>query len=229
MNYLTSSVGKKYLMALSGFVLVLFVIGHLLGNLQVFMGPEPINRYSLFLQSLGELLWVARIGLLVMIALHIWTAVSLTLENRAARPIDYMEKNYKKASYASRTMAMSGLIVLAFIIYHLMQFTFMVTHPIYRDLKDPLGRHDVYSMIILGFRQPLIAAGYIVGVFLLCLHLSHGISSMFQSLGLNNNAWRKWLSQGGQFLGWLIFVGYITIPIAVQVGILHLPSWVTVR
>jgi len=229
MNYLTSSVGKKYLMALSGFVLVLFVIGHLLGNLQVFMGPEPINRYSLFLQSLGELLWVARIGLLVMIALHIWTAVSLTLENRAARPIDYMEKNYKKASYASRTMAMSGLIVLAFIIYHLMQFTFMVTHPIYRDLKDPLGRHDVYSMIILGFRQPLIAAGYIVGVFLLCLHLSHGISSMFQSLGLNNNAWRKRLSKGGQFLGWLIFVGYVTIPIAVQVGILHLPSWVTVR
>src|SRR6202012_592849 len=103
--------------------------------------------------------------------------------NRAARPIAYAKKDYKKASYASRTMAWSGFIVLAFVIYHLMQYTFMVTHPFYRDLKDPLGRHDVFSMIVFGFSQPVIAAWYVIGVFLLCLHLSHGISSMFQSLG----------------------------------------------
>ena len=194
MNFLTTSTGKKYLMAVSGLVLVFFVIGHMLGNLQIFLGPEAINRYSLFLHNLGELLWIARIGLLGMIGIHLWTAISLTLENRAARPVPYAKKEYKKASYASRTMAMSGFIVLAFIIYHLMQYTFMVTHPFYRDLKDPLGRHDVYSMIIFGFSRPLIAAWYVIGVFLLCLHLSHGVSSLFQSLGFNNEATRARLT-----------------------------------
>jgi succinate dehydrogenase / fumarate reductase cytochrome b subunit len=225
MNFLTTSTGKKYLMAFSGLILVLFVISHLLGNLQVFLGPEAINHYALFLQNLGELLWVARIGLLVMIGIHIWTAISLTLENRAARPIPYAQKNYKKASYASRTMAVSGLIVLAFIIYHLMQYTFMVTHPYYRGLKDPLGRHDVYSMIVLGFTQPFIALWYVVGIFLLCQHLSHGVSSMFQSLGLNNQSLRTRLTRGGQIFSWAIFAGYISMPIAVQLGILRLPPW----
>lgn len=226
MNFLTTSTGKKYLMALSGLVLVFFVIGHLLGNLQVFLGPEAINRYAVFLRSTGELLWVARIGLLAMVVIHIWTAVSLTLENRAARPIPYTYRRYVKASYASRTMAISGFILLAFIVYHLMHYTFMVVHPQYRDLRDPLGRHDVYSMIVLGFTQPAIAAWYVIGVFLLGMHLSHGVSSMFQSLGLNSDALRARLSRAGQVLGWLIFIGYASMPVAVQLGILKLPAWV---
>ena len=226
MNFLTTSTGKKYLMALSGLVLVFFVIGHLLGNLQVFLGPEAINRYAVFLRSTGELLWAARIGLLAMVVIHIWTAVSLTLENRAARPIPYTYKRYVKASYASRTMAISGFILLAFIVYHLMHYTFMVVHPEYQNLRDPLGRHDVYSMIVLGFTQPAIALWYVIGVFLLGMHLSHGVSSMFQSLGLNNDALRARLSRAGQVLGWLIFIGYASMPIAVQLGILKLPTWV---
>jgi succinate dehydrogenase / fumarate reductase cytochrome b subunit len=229
MTFLTSSTGKKYLMAISGLVLVLFLVGHLLGNLQVFLGPEAINRYALFLQGLGELLWITRITLLVMIGIHIWTAISLTLENCAARPVAYAKKEYKKASYASRTMARSGFIVLAFIIYHLMQYTFMVTHPFYRDLVDPLGRHDVYSMIIFGFSQRWIVAWYILGLFLLCLHLSHGLSSMFQSLGLNNEALRSRFTWGGKIVSWVIFVGYSSIPLAVQAGILSLPNWAIPR
>jgi succinate dehydrogenase / fumarate reductase cytochrome b subunit len=197
--------------------------------LQVFLGPDAINRYSLFLQSLGELLWIARIGLLAMIAIHIWTAISLTLENRAARPVPYAKKEYKKASYASRTMAMSGFIVLAFIIYHLMQYTFMVTHPFYRNLKDPLGRHDVFSMIVFGFSRPVIALWYAIGVFLLCLHLSHGISSMFQSLGFNNESTRTRLTCAGKILSWAIFAGYVSIPMAVQAGLLQLPPWAIPR
>src|ERR1700759_780836 len=109
-GYFSSSTGKKFLMAISGLALFGFIVAHLLGNLQIFLGPEVLNRYSAFLKSTGELLWVARIGLLVMVVIHIWTAVSLTLENRAARPQDYAQKKYIEASYASRTMHMSGII-----------------------------------------------------------------------------------------------------------------------
>src|SRR5215831_6916002 len=118
-----SSLGKKYLMAISGFFLFLFVIGHLVGNLQVFLGPEAINRYGHFLQSNLELVWPARIGLLVMVGLHIWSAAKLSIENRAARPVSYATYQPKGSTYASRTMLMSGLIILAFIIYHLLHFT----------------------------------------------------------------------------------------------------------
>src|SRR5439155_8027843 len=129
--YLSTSTGKKFLMAVSGAALLAFVIGHLLGNLQIFLGAEALNRYSAFLKSTGDLLWIARIGLIVMVAIHIWTSVLLTLENRAARPVAYAQKEYIEASYASRTMHWSGLIILAYLIYHLMHFTFLSVHPEY--------------------------------------------------------------------------------------------------
>src|SRR5690348_9550638 len=122
-NYFSSSTGKKFLMAASGVVLLGFVLGHLLGNLQIFLGPEALNRYSAFLKGTGELLWVARIMLLIMVVVHIWTATALTLENWRARPIAYGSKDYIEASYASRTMHISGIIVLAYIVYHLLHFT----------------------------------------------------------------------------------------------------------
>src|SRR5882757_614261 len=122
-NIFSSSLGKKYIMALTGFVMFLFVLGHLAGNLQIFLGPEAINRYGHFLQSNPELIWPARIVLLLMVGLHIWSAVKLSLENKAARPIGYAEYQPVASSYASRTMLMSGLIVLAFVIYHLLHFT----------------------------------------------------------------------------------------------------------
>src|ERR1017187_6665171 len=132
LNYFCSSTGKKFLMAVSGAALFAFIIGHLLGNLQVFLGPEELNRYSAFLHSTGELLWMARGGLLVMVGLHIWTATELTLENRAARPTGYASKDYIEASYASRTMHWSGILVATYILYHLMHFTFRSVHQIGR-------------------------------------------------------------------------------------------------
>ena len=121
-----SSLGKKYIMAVTGCALFIFVIGHLVGNLQFFMGPDVINAYGHFLQSNLELIWPARIGLLVMIALHIWAAIKLAAENKAARPVVYENYNPTTASYASRTMLMSGLIIFFFIIYHLLHFTVQV-------------------------------------------------------------------------------------------------------
>src|SRR6266478_3606469 len=118
-----SSLGKKYIMAVTGFVLFLFVIGHLVGNLQIFLGPEAINRYGHFLQSNYELVWPARIGLLILVAVHIWSAAKLSLENRAARPVGYAVYQPVGSTYASRTMLMSGVIVLVFIVYHILHFT----------------------------------------------------------------------------------------------------------
>jgi succinate dehydrogenase / fumarate reductase cytochrome b subunit len=220
-----SSLGRKYIMALTGVALLLFVIGHLVGKLQVFLGPETLNHYGAFLQENVKFLWVARIGLLVAVGLHIWSAIVLTLENRAARPKAYDEKKFIKASYASRTMAVSGLIVLAFIIYHLAHDTFQVINPEYRYLEYVLqdGRSvpDIYSMIILGFSQPIVSGFYIFAVGLLCIHLSHGIASMFQSLGLNTATTQSCFKNLARGLSFLIFLGYASIPAAVLLGYLY--------
>src|SRR5580700_1436699 len=158
----TSSVGKKFIMALTGMALFLFVVLHLLGNLQVFLGPEEINRYGDFLQSNKELLWPARIALLILVGLHIWSAVKLSAENKAARPQPYVQHEIVAASYASRTMLMSGLIILAFIIYHLLHFTVQVpginfTGKNFEGLQDARGQHDVFAMMVLGFRNPYVS------------------------------------------------------------------------
>src|SRR5256885_953871 len=187
-------------MALTGVVLVGFVIVHLLGDLQIFLGPEALNRYGNFLQTTPELLWPARIFLLVMVVLHIVAAIALTRENRAARPIPYAHFEIVAASYASRTMFMSGLIVFIFIIYHLLHFTVQMpqinlTGQDFRTLEDVKQRHDVYGMMVIGFRNPLVSGFYVLGVALLSLHLSHGISSLFQSLGLSNRAYGRFLDK----------------------------------
>ena len=183
-----SSLGKKYIMAISGCLLFLFVIAHLLGNLQIFLGPDVINRYGHFLQSNPELIWPARIGLLLMVVLHIWAAVKLTLENRAARPIAYAQYEVVVATYASRTMFMSGLIIFAFVVYHLLHFTVQVrqinlTGQNFIGFQDPQQRHDIFKMMVVGFSNIWVSGFYLLGMALLCLHLSHGVSSMFQSLG----------------------------------------------
>jgi succinate dehydrogenase / fumarate reductase cytochrome b subunit len=218
-----SSLGKKYIMAISGFALFGFVIGHLLGNLQVFLGPEAINRYGSFLQGLGELLWVARIGLLTMVLLHIWSAIKLTAENRAARPVAYANWNPTVASYASRTMFMSGLIIAAFIIYHLLHFTVQtqainLTGKDFHTLIDDKGRHDVYRMMILGFSSVPVSIFYIIAMALLSLHLSHGVSAMFSSLGWKSKGYAPILNGFAKGIAVFIFVGYVSIPIAILLG-----------
>jgi succinate dehydrogenase / fumarate reductase cytochrome b subunit len=186
-NIFSSSLGKKYIMAVTGFVMFLFVIGHLAGNLQIFLGPEAINRYGHFLQSNSEILWPARIILILMLVLHVWSAVKLSAENKAARPIPYGAWQPVGSTCASRTMLMSGIIVFVFIIYHLLHFTVQaqwvnLTHKNFIDFTDPAKRHDIYKMMVVGFHNPFVSGFYILGMALLCLHLSHGTSSMFKSI-----------------------------------------------
>ena len=237
-----SSLGKKYIMAVSGFILFLFVIGHMVGNLQIFLGPEAINRYGHFLQTNPELIWPARGFLLLMVALHLWSAITLWLENKAARPVAYAAYQPLGASYASRSMLLSGIIIAVFIVYHLLHFTAQVKaingsgldfHQFYEpgpagaaaatagpsgEAAGSHGRHDIFKMMVVGFRAPWVSAFYILGMGLLCLHLSHGASSMFQSLGWKNDAYRPFLDKAAQVVAVLIFIGYTAIPVAILCG-----------
>jgi len=220
-SLLKSSLGKKFAMAATGALLFLFVVGHLVGNLQIFLGPEAINRYGHFLQSNVELLWPVRICLLAIVVLHIWSAAQVSRENKAARPVGYAgDPAAPAASYASRTMLMSGLILAAFIIYHLLHYTVRVkainlTGNDFLSLHDEKGRRDVYAMMVLGFRQPLVSGFYIIAMALLCMHLSHGVNAMFQSLGIKTGfcpCLPKCLAKWGSIL---IFIGYVSIPLAI--------------
>jgi len=226
-NIFRSSLGKKYIMAVSGLVMFLFVIGHLAGNLQFFLGAESINRYGHFLQSNLELIWPARIVLLLMLVLHVWSAIKLSAENKAARPVAYANWNPTVASYASRTMLMSGLIVFAFIIYHLLHYTLVIkgingSGQDFAGFMDPEKRHDIFKMMVTGFSIPWVSIFYIIGIGLLCLHLSHGFSSVLQTLGINSHKMMKPLSLGGRILALIIFLGYASIPLGVWFGAIKL-------
>ena len=207
--------------AITGIILILFVVGHLLGNLQIFLGPDWINGYSQHLRDLGPLLWLVRIFLLVTVIIHIYATIRLALENRRARPEPYIDRQYVKATFASRHMVMSGVILLAFIVFHLLQFSFRTTDPRFATLPaDPLGHYDVYSMMVYGFQNYYVSGFYVLGLFLLALHLSHGSSSFFQSLGLNDKKLTPRLALGGRIFAWLLFVGYTAIPIAILFGVI---------
>ncbi len=227
MNIITrvfhSSLGKKYIMSVTGFAMVAFVIAHLIGNLQVFLGPEAINRYGHFLQSNMELVWPARIGLLVVLVLHVWSAIALSIENKKARPIGYVQWNPTVATYASRTMMMSGLIVFCFIIYHLLHFTAQIqyinfTHQNFVGFEDPQKRHDIFKMMVVGFNNIWVSFFYVLGIFLLSLHLSHGMSAMFQSLGWKKKSYGVFLDKLARAFAVFIFIGYSSIPIAILLG-----------
>jgi succinate dehydrogenase / fumarate reductase cytochrome b subunit len=223
MNMLTqfyrSSLGKKYVMAITGLLLFLFVVGHLVGNLQIFLGsPKPINDYAAFLKSRPALLWTARLGLLLLTTLHIVSALQLARENRAARPVAYREKKPLSASFASRTLVASGLVIFAFVVYHLLHFTIGAVDPVLLQLRDSLGRHDVYSMMVIGFSNVWVSLFYIIAMGLLCLHLSHGVGSIFQSLGLKNKTYGPLIDRGSKLAALAIFLGNSAIPIAVLLG-----------
>lgn len=219
-SFLTSSIGRKWIVAITGLGLFGFVVGHMVGNLQIFLGPEPLNRYGAFLQGLGELLWVIRLGLLAMLVAHVFFTIKLRTENRSARGIDYAVTKRMAATLPARWMMWSGLMVLCFIIFHLLHYTAQTIDPSFRELHDAQGRHDIYRMMILGFSNPLTSAFYLVAVGLLAMHLQHGIQSLFQTLGLNSAKLRPLLEKGGQAFAWVLFLGYASIPAAVLTGIL---------
>ena len=220
----TTSLGRKYWMAISGVFLFLFVVGHMLGNLQIFLGQDQINTYAEKLRDLGPLLWIIRGGLLLIALVHIIDGVILWLRNRQSRPERYIKQNFQRASLASRTMIWSGIGILLYVVYHLMHFTWQITNPQYQDLVDPLGRHDVYSMMVLGFQNWLISGVYIVAMVFLAYHLSHGVASFFQSMGWSNDRLEPLYRRLGYAVAVILFIGYVSIPAAILAGIVTLPG-----
>jgi succinate dehydrogenase / fumarate reductase, cytochrome b subunit len=209
-----STNGKKVVMAVTGAIMFGFVIGHLAGNLQIFEGPAKLNAYGRFLHNIGELLWPVRIVLIASVILHITATVQLALRNKAARPVDYSRKEAINSSFASRTMYWSGPIVLAFIIFHLLQFTAGVIHPESKFIEG-----DIYHNVVAGFQVWWVSAWYIFAVTLLGIHLRHGFWSLFQSLGLNHPRHTPVLKNLALALAVIITVGFISIPISVLLGL----------
>jgi len=228
---LRSSIGRKFVVAITGVALLGFVLVHMLGNLQLFLGPEVLNAYAAQLKSLGGLLWVARGGLAAMFLLHVVFALRLAAENRAARPQRYVHGGRVQSSAGARTMVATGLMVLLFVLYHLAHFTLGLTHPTHfghvqmvAGPRGPETRHDVYSMVVLGFQQPLVAGLYIAAMALLALHLSHGVQSVVQTLGVQSAQGVKRTRRLSLALAWVVFLGNTSMPIAVLAGLVPLPG-----
>ena len=210
-----SSVGAKMLMAVTGLMLTGFVLAHLSGNLLIFAGSEKFNAYAHWLHSLGGLLWVARGGLLGAFVLHLFLAFKLTTENKAARPIPYAHEATIQASWMSRHMIHTGFLMLAFIIYHLAHYTFKVTDPSFASLPEG----DVFAMVVSGFSNPIVSAFYVIAMLSLSLHLCHGVSSLFQSLGLNHGNLNPITDKLGPIVATIVFIGFSSIPLAVLAGV----------
>jgi succinate dehydrogenase / fumarate reductase cytochrome b subunit len=213
--FFTSTLGRKVVMALSGIVLFGFVIGHLAGNLLLYVGPEALNAYAEGLRRLGAGLWAARAGLLAAVGLHIWAAVSLTRSNLKARPKSYAKRKDLAANYASRTMVWSGPLLALFIVYHLLHFTFGNAHGSFRE-------GDVYHNVVTGFQQPLVSGFYILAMLALGLHLYHGVYSMLQSVGVNHPSLNRWRRTAATVFAAVIVVGNISFPLAVMAGLVRL-------
>ena len=213
LRFWQTTVGKKAVMAVTGVVLFGFVIAHLIGNLQIFLPPDVINRYSAALKSLPALLWSARIVLLVSVILHIWSSIQLARLQSAARPVRYVRKVNTHSTYASRTMMWSGPILLAFIIFHLLHFTFGIIHP-----GGHFDEHNVYNNVVTGFQVWPISLFYVIAMVMLCYHLYHGLWSVFQTLGVGHPVYTPWLRVAAKIVAVAIAVGEISIPVAVLAG-----------
>src|SRR5690606_21227568 len=221
-NFVRSSIGAKWVMAVTGILFLLWLIGHLVGNLQIFAGAQILNDYAAFLRANPTLLWVVRIGLIVVVALHVWAGIRLSQLNRQARPQRYEGYRFRKASWASRTMIVSGLLILGFVIFHLAHFTWGWIFPSYFQQVDAKGQHDVYGMLVKGLSHPGIAVLYMAAMVFVGMHLSHAIWSAIQTMGLNGPRWTPIALKGGRWLGILIALGFFIIPLAVLLGIVRI-------
>lgn len=219
-RFYEAPIGKKAVMAVTGVILFAYVVGHLLGNLQIFSSdPEQINRYAAFLHNPANAaaLWFVRAVLFAAVVLHILSAVQLWFQNRAARPQRYVKKNDVPTSYAARTMIWSGIIIAAYIIFHILQLTVGDVTP-FKELGP--NRPDVRYNVINGFQNPAIAGFYILALILLCVHLYHGLWSMFQSVGFAGRNIAT-IKKGAAIVAILIAIGYLSIPVAVLAGFLR--------
>jgi succinate dehydrogenase / fumarate reductase cytochrome b subunit len=217
-RFYEAPIGKKVVMAITGVILFGYVVAHLLGNLQIYGNPDQINIYAAFLHNPANagLLWGARTALLLAVVLHIVASVQLWKLKRDARPISYVKKEDPAATYASRTMMWSGPIVAAFVIFHVLHLTAGAVVPL-REVGP--NAPDVRANVIAGFNNPAISAFYILAMILLCMHLYHGLWSMFQSLGFSHPRYTPKLKKGAAIFAILIAIGNCSIPIAVMAGL----------
>ena len=217
-GFYQATIGKKVVMAVTGVILFGYVLGHLIGNLQIYSpDTQQINRYAHFLHSHGLLLWVVRCGLLASVVLHITASVQLWLLKRAARPEAYVKKDDLPASYAARTMIWSGPIIAAFVVFHVLHLTVGSVLPLH-TLDG--GDMDVRSNVITGFQNRAVAIFYIVAMAMLCLHLYHGLWSLFQSLGVNHPRYTPIIKKFAAAFAWFVAIGNISIPVMVTLGVL---------
>ncbi len=214
-QFFHSSIGRKFIVAITGLFLLLFVTIHLLGNLSIFLGPVVMNAYAARLHQLGALLWIARLGLIALVGLHLFFTLTLWKENRAASPRAYARDQILERTLYARSMRLSGLVILGFLLFHLAQFTWKWTNPEYQQWQDSLGQHNVYRMVTTAFHNPWVSGFYLLSVGLLAMHLAHGIESLFQTLGLTNQKFRYYFQCFGRFAACFFFLGYASIPVAV--------------
>lgn len=215
-GFFASTIGRKVVMAVTGVILVGFVLGHMLGNLQMFLPDhEAINHYGRFLREVlhGTGIWIVRAVLLLSVALHIWAAWSLSRTSSKARPIAYEVVTPDASTYASRTMRWSGPILALFIVYHLLDFTVGSVHPAFAP-------GDVYRNVIVGFSVWPVAVAYIVAMLALGLHLRHGMWSMLQTLGASHPRWNTARGGAATALTVIVVLGFVSVPLAVLAGVL---------
>ncbi len=207
-----STIGKKIIMAVTGLLLVLYVFVHMLGNLQVFAGPEKIDAYGRLLRAAPALLWTARIVLLVAVVAHAWAGIELQLRARQARGVAYADYRPDASSAASRTMLWSGLLILLFVVYHVLDLTVGVAHPDFRE-------GEIYRNVVIRFGQLAGVLAYVLAMVALAFHLWHGVYSMFQSLGLSNRRLTPQVQRFAAGLATVLAIGFSAIPLAVILGV----------
>jgi len=216
---INNTIGKKIIMAITGKVLVLFIIVHMIGNLSIYFGG--LNAYADHLHALPLLVWIFRLVMLTVFLFHIITGVDLYLENRQAKPDEYAIRKDLRATFASKNMIWTGLVTGVFLVYHLLHFTFRITSPeitAFR-IQDAAGRPDVAGMVRQGFQHTAVSAIYVFAVAALFLHLSHGIQSAFQSLGISSERTLPVIVKTGAVAALVLFLGYVSIPVLIYFGL----------
>ncbi|MDA0838803.1 MAG: succinate dehydrogenase cytochrome b subunit [Planctomycetota bacterium] len=218
MTMLKSSIGLKFIMAFTGLGLLGFVIAHVTGNCLIFLGEDVINDYGRNLRKMPFVLWPARAALLGMFLAHVWAVLKIRRINLISRQIPYVSQNQVQSTPQSRTMLLTGFLLLGYIIYHLMHFTggMFIVEP------DDLAGLDVYAMVVKSFKSPLVAVLYIIAMCVLGIHLSHGIESALKTLGLSDPRYNRQVQTMSQLISAIIVLGYISIPLAVLTGNLEL-------
>ena len=222
MQLTQSSVGRKIIMAVTGIVLVAFVCVHLLGNSSLFFGADAINAYAQKLHSLGPFVWVFRLVMLAAFVIHIFFGIQLTLENKAATPEKNVQVKRLKTGFGAETMVISGLLLLAFVIYHLLHFTVRVPGMGVYEMNQATQMVNVYTMVVAGFKSVLPVAAYVIAMIFLFLHVGHGFQSLFQTLGLSNDKSLPVMGTLSKLVAFVLLFGYISIPALIVFGFINI-------